>query len=95
VERLQIVACDQPHDLQRFATGRLSDDDAGAVETVVDDQCEVAFGAFVGSEVGDSELDVARTRPSADTWNDGDRAFYCYLGIEGARLIGNARSTGW
>lgn len=86
---LHVVACDQPHDLQRFASGTVSTVDD------VDAGCVTAFETFVGRAPDDSELDIAQTRPSDDSWGQGDRHFQCYLGVEGRRLQGDARQTGW
>jgi hypothetical protein len=84
---LRVVDCDQPHDLQRFATGTAADD--------VDDACADAFETFVGTEPHDSALDIAQTRPSGDSWAHGDRSYECYLGLQGRRLRGDAHATGW
>jgi hypothetical protein len=87
---LEVVACDQPHDLQRFATGTVSGDVAE-----VDERCTEAFEQFVGLAPDESDLDIAQTRPSVQSWQQGDRKFQCYLGIEGKRLTGDAHATGW
>jgi hypothetical protein len=89
-DQLAVVACDQPHDLQRFATGTVTDD-----LSAVDDRCSDAFEGFVGGAPDESELDIAQTRPSAESWGQGDRNFQCYLGIEGQRITGDAHATGW
>jgi hypothetical protein len=86
---LEPVACDEPHDLQRFASGTMS------ARTAVDQGCDEAFQAFVGSTPNDSSLDIAQTRPSDESWAHGDRTYQCYLGVEGQRLQGDARATGW
>ena len=89
-EALEVVTCDQPHDLQRFADGQVGDE-----RSAVDDECAAAFEQFVGLAPNESELDIAQTRPSAQSWQQGDRKFQCYLGIEGKRLTGDAHATGW
>jgi hypothetical protein len=89
-DALEVVACDQPHDLQRFATGTVTDD-----RSVVEQRCSEAFEGFVGGAPDESKLSIAQTRPSAESWTQGDRNFQCYLGIEGQRITGDARSTGW
>jgi hypothetical protein len=89
-DRLSVVACDQPHDLQRFAIGTVTTD-----ASQVDEGCAGAFEAFVGSAPDDSELAIAETRPSTESWKQGDRTFHCYLGVEGRRLTGDARATRW
>ena len=74
-QELEVVSCDQPHDLQRFAAGTVTDD-----KSVVDQRCSEAFQGFVGRSSDDSTLDIAQTRPSAASWEQGDRTFQCYLG---------------
>jgi len=91
---LRVVTCAEPHDLQRFAAATVE----GALEAMpasVDQRCAEAFENFVGRPDADSELDIAQTRPSAESWQHGDREFQCYLGMEGMRLRGDARATGW
>ena len=68
----------KPHDLQRFAAGTVTDD-----RSAVDQHCAEAFEGFVGRSSDGSQLDIAQTRPSAASWQQGDRNFQCYLGIEG------------
>ena len=89
-DTLEVVTCDQPHDLQRFADGQVADE-----RSAVDAECAAAFEQFVGLAPNESELDIAQTRPSAQSWQQGDRKFQCYLGIEGRRLTGDAHATGW
>ena len=89
-EQLEVVACDEPHDLQRFAAGTVA-----ANRSAVDQRCADAFEEFVGSSPDDSELDIAQTRPSAESWEEGDRQYQCYLGMRGKRIQGDARATGW
>jgi hypothetical protein len=85
-----VVGCEQPHDLQRFAGGNVADE-----LSAVGVECAEAFEGFVGRAPDDSELDIAQTRPSAESWEQGDRQFQCYLGIQGKRLIGDAHATDW
>jgi hypothetical protein len=80
---LTVVACEQPHDLQRFATGTATAIDAA------DSGCVEAFQAFVGSAPRESDLDIAQS------WAEDDRTYDCYLGVEGHRLTQDARATGW
>ena len=91
---LQVVGCAEPHDLQRFAAATV-DGDLETMPASVDHRCAEAFENFVGRPDAESELDIAQTRPSAESWQHGDREFQCYLGMEGKRLRGDARATGW
>ena len=64
--------------------------------SVVDQRCAEAFEGFVGRAPDDSTLDIAQTRPSAESWEQGDRNFQCYLGDRRASACtGDARATGW
>ena len=101
-DTLTPIGCDEPHDLQRFEVDSL---DAGsfppeaefvpdAVALGTDAACRTAFAAFVGVDAGTSEFEIAVTRPSTDTWAEGDRAFQCLLGVPDARLIGDATGSG-
>jgi hypothetical protein len=92
---LRVVDCTEPHDLQRFATGTLDLSpvfDADVVDGAVAARCEAAFRRFAGTPVADSALAIADTRPSQESWNEGDRAYACYLGIDHAQLTTDARA---
>jgi hypothetical protein len=101
VDELIPVDCDEPHDLQRFFVGEISTAaidadasfDAEAVAAATSDECRTAFEAFVGIGADASEFAIAVTRPSAETWPDGDRRFQCLLGVEGAWLVGDAAGS--
>jgi hypothetical protein len=99
-EQLAAVDCDRAHDLQRTLVGEL---DTGAfpagapfvaadVDVAVVAACRDAFVAFTGVALADSQLDTAQTRPSAETWADGDRRFQCVLFAPGHRIVGDARA---
>jgi hypothetical protein len=99
---LDVIDCAQPHDLQRFAAGTLPGAVAGlpgfdpvVVAEAATIACDEAFRRFVGVATVSSALDVARTRPTEQTWADGDRRYQCYLGVRDVLLVGDARSTGW
>ena len=96
--RLDVVECEQPHDVQKYAEGVLPGDgdfDAVAVAAAVARACDDALAGFVGTTPETTTLDIAVTRPSAASWAAGDRNYACYVGIEGARLLGDARTSGW
>jgi hypothetical protein len=95
---LETVACDVPHDLQRFAVGTLdaaayppdSAYDDAAVASAIESFCDAAFVSFVGDGPDRSGFEVAYTAPSAGTWMEGDRMFQCLLGVAGRRIVGDA-----
>ena len=98
VAELQPVSCQKPHDLQRIAVAELgiaefptgSTFDTASVQAAVDTACEAAFDSVVGPK-GDVELlDLPVTRPSAASWERGDRRFQCLLGVPQRRIIGDA-----
>ncbi len=97
-DALETVACDVPHDLQRFAVGTLdaaayppdSAYDDTAVASAIDSSCDAAFVSFVGDAPAASGFEVAYSAPSADTWIEGDRTFQCLLGVAGRRIVGDA-----
>ena len=81
-----------------------------AVQTVLVAMIMAAMTGIIGGEIVllglialpqmlsrgyDSELAIAETRPSTESWKQGDRTFHCYLGVEGRRLTGDARATRW
>ncbi|MAT03665.1 MAG: hypothetical protein CL424_01280 [Acidimicrobiaceae bacterium] len=100
-DTLAAIECDEPHDLQRFDVDSLDPDefppdaafDADPVRASTDEACRAAFVEFVGVDPTDSEFEIAVTRPSADTWATGDRAFQCLLGVPDARLVGDATAS--
>jgi eukaryotic-like serine/threonine-protein kinase len=97
---LVVVACDQAHDLQRYAAGDvtalgIAGFNADALAAGVDAECRARFTEFVGTDPSASTLRYAQTLPNADTWSLGDRAYACYVGLADARLTADARATAW
>ena len=90
----------EPHDLQRFAVGRLGGTGGGsslpgrAVREQVDRACTANFERFVGVAATASSLSIAVTRPSIASWEAGDRHYQCLLGVPGHHLIGDAEGVG-
>jgi hypothetical protein len=92
VETLQPVDCDEPHDLQRFAVGALTEGTTSA-EAPDDAELELAVADLcldAAPVLPLQELRIAQTNPSADTWREGDRGYQCLLGVPDARLTGSA-----
>jgi hypothetical protein len=50
-----------------------------AIATFADDQCLEQFPGYVGRPYEDSKLDIADMRPTARSWNAGDRTFVCFV----------------
>lgn len=89
-EALRPVACDRPHDLQRFAVGALdatttsaTEPDAAELELAVADLCLDA-----APDLPLPDLRIAQTNPSPTTWRDGDRGYQCLLGVPDRRITG-------
>ena len=101
LDELMPVDCGEPHDLQRFAIGRveavLDGDDTSfpvdAIQAHTEQACRDRFAAFVGVVPADSSLHIAVTRPSPATWADGDRRFQCLIGVPEHHLIGDAEGS--
>jgi hypothetical protein len=99
-DTLDVVGCDEPHDLQRVAVATLdAPADAPFVEAEMQASvraaCDVAFSSFVGVSPADSVFDAPFSAPSAATWErDGDRRFQCLLGVAGRRIVGDAAGVG-
>ena len=99
---LEPVDCAEPHDLQRYAVASLNGTafgadaafDLAAVREAVAAGCEAAFEPFTGTPFAEREFDTPFTAPSAETWANGDRRYQCFVGVDGARLIGDATGSG-
>lgn len=97
------VGCGVPHDLQRFAVGVLDQPGFGAVDPFdgaavaaeVRMLCDTRFAAFVERAPTESSLSLSNTRPSSQTWAQGDRGYQCFLGVPGQRLVGDAQASRW
>lgn len=85
------VDCNEPHDLERFAVGRLPDQDLTGTNSIdtdtIDELVDAACADALGS-VADGRLRVAQTRPTPASWAEGDRTYQCMIGIPGKRITG-------
>lgn len=100
LDELMPVDCAEPHDLQRFAVDELDEidvpDDGSLVDAIratTDDACRDSFVEFVGISEAASVFLIAITRPSGDTWAEGDRRFQCLLGVPDRHVVGDAESS--
>lgn len=95
---LAVVACDEPHDLQRFLVDELDPErfpEAAPFArdetfTVVRLACQNGFEEFTGVRLVDSGLELPFTMPSAASWEQGDRRFQCMLFAPGHLIVGDA-----
>ena len=72
--------CTEAHEYEVFYVGLLAEGPYPGQEALTEfviDNCEPAFGAYVGTAYLDSQLDFSWLYPSDESWNDGDRSVQC------------------
>ena len=81
VSEVTVVRCALPHDNEAFHTFDLPDGafDADHIEQAATIRCKGAFPAYVGIPYQDSALFVDWMKPSARSWEHGDRRVICIL----------------
>ena len=85
VLELDGIPCDQLHDNEVYALIDYPGDGLApfpgddALSVFVDDECLVAFEEYVGGDYVSSNLDFADLRPTAGSWEQGDREIVCFL----------------
>ncbi len=92
IREVPLVACDQPHDNEVFATFDLEDGDfpgSAEVEEQALSGCTERFPAQVAEEYGDDELVIGVLTPTSDSWSGGDREVVCFLSSEDGLLTGS------
>ena len=96
------VPCEGEHDFEVYGrSGAPGADVVGArypdprdLAAFADDQCLLAFEAYVGSTIEDSDLDYAGVVPSRAAWDAGSRTVACALWqIDGERLTTSTRDS--
>src|SRR6266704_2513826 len=96
------VACSGRHDFEVYETASTPGPDVADagypdprdLAAFADDHCLLAFEAYVGSSIDDSDLDYAGVVPSRDAWDAGDHTVACALWqVDGDRLSGSARDS--
>jgi hypothetical protein len=98
VEDVNLVRCDEPHDLEAFHSfdlpaGAYPSDEA--LDAAVDEACVGAFEGFVGQTYEDSGLDLAFLTPSEEAWANGDRKVICSLyAMDLSKLRGSMEGSG-
>lgn len=72
--------CTEAHEYEVFHVGTLADGaypGLDAISEFVIDNCEPAFGSYVGTAYANSRLDFSWLYPSDDSWGEGDRSVQC------------------
>ena len=72
--------CTEAHEYEVFYVGLLAEGSypgEQALTEFVIDNCEPAFGTYIGTAYLDSQLDFSWLYPSDDSWDDGDRSIQC------------------
>jgi hypothetical protein len=83
--QLHAIGCNAPHRLevdavlQHPSAPSISYPGDEAMAAFADDQCLEQFRGYVGRRYEDSNLDIADLRPTARSWNAGDRTFVCFV----------------
>ena len=92
-----LIDCSEPHAFEVFASF-VQDGPSypgTALDATASEQCERAFGTFVGVEFAASELVLRYVKPSRATWEQGDREVLCAVaepsGAATGTLAGAAR----
>jgi hypothetical protein len=96
-----LVDCGQPHDAEVFYIFAYPNAPAGypgdaAIQTTAETGCTPPFEDYVGiSYDSTTAYTISFLRPDADSWGQGDRAFYCFItAYDGtSQLTGSAKGT--
>jgi hypothetical protein len=104
IESVEVVACDEPHMAEVFATFEVGPDDVPAGENgwpgsseltfFAKDECQARFEGYVGESYWTSRYDLRVIVPSFSTWDVGDRAVTCLVvDPDGGMLVGSAKGS--
>ena len=77
---VKAVPCTTEHEFEVFYVGAMGDGSyptGDAFETYVTQNCDPAFGAYIGKAYDDSDLDIFYLTPTDDSWRLGDRTVKC------------------
>jgi hypothetical protein len=80
IEHVKAVPCKTEHDYELFYVGAMakgSHPTAHAFATYLMQNCNPAFGAYIGKAYKDSDLDYIWLVPTEDAWRSGDRTVQC------------------
>jgi len=96
IEEVEVVPCDDPHDLEVFALVELPDGpypgDSGRSQ-VAQEACADRFAAYVGVEPSASARSTGFLVPTEQGWDEGDREVVCLLYDPDERLTGSMRAS--
>ena len=90
------IPCDQPHDLEAYASTKLPDGDfpgRSAIGDKVDEFCDPKFLEFVGIAYNDSSLSSVPFTPTSESWSGGDREIVCLVGQEKTKTTGTLKAS--
>lgn len=97
----ELTDCDDPHDDEVFATGRLNEDGGAPYPglTVLRAQIELicagdAFTDYVGVPAAQTTRHVLFITPDPQAWAEASGPYVCVIDGGGERLSGSARGTG-
>lgn len=98
VTDLRAVPCEQPHshEVYQKVTFVPADGvfDAERITAFANEQCALAFAAYVGVPYSESRYYFLHLAPSEQSWNQqGDRDVVCLLFLQGTTMTGSARGT--
>lgn len=96
VEEVEVVPCDDPHDLEVFALVELPEGPypgADGRSQAAQEACNERFAAYVGVEPSASALATGFLVPTEEGWQAGDREVVCLLYEPDTRLTGSMRAT--
>jgi len=80
IEHVKAVPCKTEHDYELFYVGAMAKGrhpTAHAFATYLMQNCNPAFGAYIGKAYKDSDLDYIWLVPTEDAWRSGDRTVQC------------------
>jgi len=95
VAEVNIKPCSGPHELEVFASRKLSGTYSGQ-EALLDDTtawCVSQFKNYVGIDYAESVYFVTQLVPTRESWDDGDREALCLLTIADGMSAGTARNA--
>ncbi|HEX9864831.1 MAG TPA: septum formation family protein [Acidimicrobiia bacterium] len=93
-------SCDESHTVEVYSVVRERSSmqaryDEAALLEFGDERCEDDFYRYLGSSRGDPNLTWSYFYPSSESWEDGDRKFFCFLTrVDEAPFSGSLENSG-
>jgi len=98
VTDVPIVDCADPHDNEVYKIVEITGDvypGSEAIGSRADDECVLAFDAWVGEPYETSELDFGWLTPTSESWDAGDREIVCFVyRVDLAKMTGTMEGSG-